>query len=459
MPKNVLPEPIPKKRISRKKPVDVLPEPQVVEQLPAQVTVKPKKTIKLATIRSIVLGLILLVIGAGIGYQYRGLENQGLTLIGQPVKLERSNLDFSQFWDVWDRLEASYVDKDKVDYKKMVYGAIQGMTSALGDPYTMYLPPQENQSSKEDLNGEFDGVGISLGYKNGTIAVQTPLENHPAIKQGVKAGDLIIHIKDTAAGVDKDTTGMTLTDAVKYIRGKKGTAVTLTFYREGKGSEEKTIIRDTITMPSVELMVGDWNGDKWEKNDAGSIAWLRVYRFGENTQEQWDSAVSTINGQRSQLKGIVLDVRNNPGGLLQTAINLASDFIPEGVVVKQQGRLDSETYEVSRRGRLLGMPLTVLINGGSASASEILAGALRDRLGAKLVGEKSFGKGTVQEALDLKGGAGLHVTVAKWLLPNGDWIHEKGLTPEIEVKIPDTATDSATAVDTQLEAAIKELKK
>jgi len=420
-----------------------------------------KPGIALSTIRSIALGMILLVIGAGVGYQYKGLETKGLTLIGKPVKLERSNLDFTQFWNVWDQLEQSYVDKDKIDYTKMVNGAIKGMTAALGDPYTMYLPPQDNKSSKEDLNGEFDGVGISLGYKNGTVAVQTPLENHPAIKQGVKAGDLIVHIKDTAADVDKDTTGMTLDEAVKLIRGKKGTPVTLTFYREGKGPEEKTIIRDTITMPSVELITGDWKNGKWEKSDAGSIAWLRVYRFGENTQEQWDMAVNAIIAQRSSLKGIVLDVRNNPGGLLQTSINMASDFIADGVVVKQQGRTSavSETYTVSRRARLMGIPMNVLINGGSASASEILAGALRDRLNIKLIGEKSFGKGTVQEALDLKGGSGLHVTIAKWLLPNGDWIHEKGLTPAIEVKLPETATESATLGDTQLEAAIKELTK
>jgi carboxyl-terminal processing protease len=250
---------------------------------------------------------------------------------------------------------------------------------------------------------------------------------------------------------------MNLTDAVKLIRGKKGTSVTLTFYREGKGTIEKTIVRDTITMPSVELITGDWKNGNWGKSDLGSVAWLRVYRFGENTQEQWDAAVEKIIANRSAIKGIVLDVRNNPGGLLQTAINLASDFIPEGTVVTQQGRLSTETYTVSRRARMMGIPMTVLINGGSASASEILAGALRDRLGVQLVGEKSFGKGTVQEALDLTGGAGLHVTIAKWLLPNGDWIHEKGLTPAVEVKLPDTASDSASTVDTQLESAIKAL--
>lgn len=426
-------------------------QPKELIQPPVVPVTPVKQGIKLSTVRTVVLGICLVVLGFGAGYQFRinPISIPGKT----PVKLQRSNLDFSQFWQVWDTLEASYVDPGKIDSQKMVYGAIQGMTAALGDPYTMYLPPQDNKQSKEDLNGEFDGVGIQLGYKNGAVAVQTPLENHPAIKAGVKAGDLIVHIKDETRNIDKDTTGMTLEDAVQLIRGKRGTTVNLTFYREGKGTFEKTIVRETITMPSVELVFGDLKNGKWEKSDTGSVAWMRVYRFGDNTQEQWDQAVAQVTNRRSQTKGVVLDVRNNPGGFLQDAISLASDFIPEGTVVKQQGRSSSEVYSVSRRGRLLGMPLTVLINGGSASASEILAGALRDRLGAQLVGEKSFGKGTVQEAMDLGGGAGLHVTIAKWLLPNGDWIHEKGLTPAVEVKLPEDASGSAQVEDTQLEKA------
>lgn len=419
---------------------------------------------KLKTARTILVGLSLVVLGFGFGYEYRDWKAAGGTIglrPATPVRLERSQLDFSQFWRVWDTLEKEYVDPEKIDQQKMIYGAIKGMTAALGDPYTVYLPPSDNKQAKEDLNGEFEGIGIQLGYIKGTVAVQTPLENHPAIKAGVRAGDLILHIKDTNKGIDQDTTNMTLDEAVKAIRGKKGTPVTLTFYREGKGTFEKTIIRDTIVMPSVELKIGDWKDDQFVVSDRGKIAWLKVYRFGDNTESQWDAAVNQINERRSNLTGVVLDLRNNPGGLLDTAIDMASDFIPEGMVVKQQGRYDVEVKNVSRRARLLGMKLTVLINKGSASASEILAGALRDRLGVKLVGEKSFGKGTVQSVVDLSGGAGLHVTVAKWLLPNGDWIHEKGLTPEIVVELPESgsASDSAApVVDAQLEAAIKALQ-
>jgi carboxyl-terminal processing protease len=375
----------------------------------------------------------------------------------QPMRLERSQLDFSQFWQVWDTLESTYVDPGEINQQKLIQGAISGMTAAVGDPYTVYLPPQDNKQSKEDLNGEFDGIGIQLGYKKGTVAVQTPLENHPAIKAGIRAGDLILKITDEAKGIEEETTGMTLNEAVKLIRGKRGTPVTLQFYREDKGTFEETIVRETIVMPSVELTRGDWQDGEFKESNQGKIAWLRVYRFGDNTDNQWDSAISEIAGSRSSISGLVLDLRNNPGGLLESAIDLASEFIPEGLVVKQQGRNDTDVRQVSKRGRLLGMPMTVLINEGSASASEILAGALRDRLGVKLVGQKSFGKGTVQQVVDLSGGSGLHVTVAKWLLPNGDWIHDTGLTPEIEIELPEPATGSTEVVDTQLEAAIKAL--
>jgi carboxyl-terminal processing protease len=415
---------------------------------------------KLQTARTIIIGISLVVLGAGFGYQYRDWQAAGgrLDFVPfQPMRLERSQLDFSQFWQVWDTLESTYVDPGEIDQQKLIQGAISGMTAAVGDPYTVYLPPQDNKQSKEDLNGEFDGIGIQLGYKKGTVAVQTPLENHPAIKAGIRAGDLILKITDEAKGIEEETTGMTLNEAVKLIRGKRGTPVTLQFYREDKGTFEETIVRETIVMPSVELTRGDWQDGEFKESNQGKIAWLRVYRFGDNTDNQWDSAISEIAGSRSSISGLVLDLRNNPGGLLESAIDLASEFIPEGLVVKQQGRNDTDVRQVSKRGRLLGMPMTVLINEGSASASEILAGALRDRLGVKLVGQKSFGKGTVQQVVDLSGGSGLHVTVAKWLLPNGDWIHDTGLTPEIEIELPEPATGSTEVVDTQLEAAIKAL--
>jgi len=423
-----------------------------------------KQKVALRTIRTLILGLTLVLLGAGVGYEFRG--RGGVSGLSQAIgtrsimPLSRDQLDFGLFWQVWDKLEQSYVDPDKIDPERMVYGAIEGMTASLGDPYTVFLPPQENQAAKEDLNGEFDGVGIQLGYKNDTLAVQTPLDGHPAIKKGVRAGDLILNIKDELEGVDTDTVDMTLPEAVKLIRGKKGTDVTLTLYREEKGRFDVTITRDTIVIPSVEMEIGDFGGGKFTKADDGKIAWIKLRRFGDNTQSDWDQAIAQIIAKREQLDGIVLDVRNNPGGYLNTAINLASDFVTEGVIVQQKGRFDTKKYTVTRRSRLLGIPVVVLINEGSASASEILAGALRDRLQTKLIGEKSFGKGTVQEALDLADNAGLHVTTARWLLPSGDWIHEDGLKPDVQVSLPevDSASDSAEIIDTQLQKAIETLR-
>lgn len=421
------------------------------------------RIITLRSVRIFLVAITLMVVGFGLGYSYRSKQTGLLGFAGKITgtqPLTRDNLDFSLFWNVWDKLEQSYLEPEKIDPQKMVYGAIQGMTASLGDPYTVFLPPQDNQSAKEDLNGEFDGVGIQLGYKSGTLAVMTPLEGHPAIKQGVKAGDLILHIKDSVKGIDQDTAGITLTEAVKLIRGKKGTEVKLTLYREEKGTFEVTMQRDTIQIPGVELEFGKLVNGEWKKDETGSVAWLKVRRFGDRTEDEWNTAVDAIVVRQKSLDGVVLDLRNNPGGYLNAAVDLASEFVPEGVIVQQQGRYQTQTFTVTKRGRLIGMPTTVLINGGSASAAEILAGALRDRIKAPLVGEKSFGKGTVQEALDVADRAGLHVTIARWLLPSGDWIHETGLEPDYKVNLPEdsAASKSATPVDIQLQKAVEILE-
>lgn len=421
-----------------------------------------KFKIGLRVVRNFILVLIVLTTGFGIGYRYKEYQDnrhaEQTYLARQASSV--GNLDLSLFWKVLDILQAAYLDTDAIDPQELVYGAIKGMTSALDDPYTVFLPPSQNQQAKEDLNGAFGGVGIQLGYKQETLAVMTPLDEHPAIRKGVKAGDLIINIKDDAKDVDTDTVGMSLQEAVNIIRGPQGSPVTLTLYRADKGTFDVEIVRDTIVIPSVDMKIGDWQGTEFVEDAAGSIAWIKVRRFGDRTQEQWDEAVNEVISKNNQLEGVVLDLRNNPGGFLHGAISLASDFVPEGVIAKQEGRHESETYTVSRIGRLIGMPLTVLVNSGSASASEILAGALRDRLETPIVGEKSFGKGTVQEAIELEENAGLHVTTARWLLPSGDWIHEKGIEPDlaIEIDIPEDATDSAELVDSQLESAIDVLR-
>ena len=328
----------------------------------------------------------------------------------------------------------------------MVDGAVTGMVEALGDPYTAYLPVTSKKISEEDLSGSFGGIGVELGYKDKVLAIMAPINDGPAIKLGVQAGDLIMHVKDEAASIDEDTYDWTLEKAQSVLRGKKGTTVKVTLYRENYNDNkpfEIEIVRDEIVIKSVELEFIDQENGK-------QIALLTLSRFGERTADEWTAAVNQILAKKSQVSGIILDLRNNPGGFLSEAIHIASEFISKGTVVVQQGRSGSQNYEATGKGSLYNMPLTVLVNGGSASSSEIVAGALRDRLKVKLIGEKTFGKGLVQERIDLKNGAGLNVTIAKWMTPGGGWIQKDGLNPDIEIK-----DDPETQVDEVVEMAIK----
>ncbi|OGK43345.1 hypothetical protein A2956_02840, partial [Candidatus Roizmanbacteria bacterium RIFCSPLOWO2_01_FULL_37_57] len=345
----------------------------------------------------------------------------------------------------WNALEENYVDKTKLDPKVLYYGAIKGMVSSLGDSYTFFLTPEENQQSKDDLGGKFEGIGAELGLKNNQIVIVTPLKNSPAEKAGVRAGDIILEVDG------KSTEGWTLNQAVSEIRGPKGEPVLLTLLRIDE-EIEISIKRDQINIPFVEL--------EFEKD----VAVIELTRFGDNTNKLWDQTVSAINQRIRQgtVKGVVLDMRGNPGGFLDGAVYIASEFLPQGkIIVKQQYANDTkEEYTVERRGKLLDIPLVVLINEGSASASEIVAGALRDHERATLVGQKTFGKGSVQQALDLSEGAGVHITISKWILPDGEWINDKGIEPS--VKVENTVEDGNTLSresDIQLNRAIELLRK
>jgi carboxyl-terminal processing protease len=392
--------------------------------------------IRLAQIRLFFFCLFLIFVSGFFGYK---LGRGELGFFQQKTSLPEvnfpnsKNLDFSLFWDVWQRLEKSFLDKKALDPQNMYWGAIKGMVEALGDPYTVFLPPSDNKQAKEDLSGEFEGVGIQLGYKDSQLAVVAPLKGTPAHAAGVRAGDLILKIDD------KETTGMTLPEAVKLIRGPKGTKVKLILIHEGeKEPYEVVIVRDKITVPSVELEFID------------NIAHLKLTRFGDKTGEEWEKAVKEIIG-KNEIKGVILDLRDNPGGYLSGAIFITSEFLDRGVVVQQEGASGvKETFSVNRQGKLTKIKLIVLVNEGSASASEIVAGALQDYGRAKIVGEKTFGKGTIQEAQELKDGAGLHVTTARWLLPKGRSIDRDGIKPDLEVK-----DDPKTEVDEQLEKALK----
>lgn len=375
------------------------------------------------------------------------------------------NLDFSQFWIVLDKLEESYYDKDAIDPQAILNGAISGMVESLDDPYTVYLPPKQNNDFKDGLAGKFEGIGAELGLKDKQIIIVAPLDGSPAKKSGVRAGDAIIKVNDEI------TFGWTIAQAVDMIRGPKGTKVQLTVVREGEQEPvEINITRDTITINSLTTYtkpikdIESVNKTPILNNNLNQkIVYLRLSQFGDTTNSEWlkvsNDVASQLNSDKS-IKGIVLDLRSNPGGYLTDAVFITSEFVRNGNAVLQEDKNGDQTpFPVSGKGLLYDIPLVVLINKGSASASEIVAGALRDHNRAKLIGETSFGKGTIQTAEDFGGGAGLHVTIAKWLTPKGTWVGNgksgSGLIPDIEVEINKNNPEQ----DIQLERAIEELVK
>jgi carboxyl-terminal processing protease len=407
--------------------------------------------------RSFLYSLIVVIVFAGgyfagvKGYKVQ-VENAKKIVVVRELPPDKSNVDFSLFWKVWDTLTTKYFDKTKINQKSLVYGAIQGMVSAVGDPYTVFLPPTDNKVVNEDLSGSFEGVGIEIGFRGNQLTVVSPLPNSPAEKAGIKAGDFIVGIKDEEKKVDRGTVGISLPDAVKIIRGSAGTKVTLMLTRDGSDKPVViTVERAKLDVPSV--IVNYVGKDKQSlAGDAGkNVAQLRIVKFGGTTLAEWDKIVSQIVADTTT-KGIVLDLRNNPGGYLEASIDIAGEFLKTGsvAVIEEDANGVKTEFKTQRIGRLTQIPLVVLVNGGSASASEILAGALKDNKRAKVVGEKTFGKGSIQEPMDFTGGSGIHITVARWLTPSGFWVNEKGLIPDIEIKF-----DENSKIDNQLEEAAK----
>ena len=412
----------------------------------------------LFTVRNLIIGILLFFLGAVIGQRYsnrislvtselmpRDQDTALGRLTGTLLPSVEKEVDFDVFWEVWNLLEHEYLDAESLNAQEMVDGAIAGMTSALGDPYTIYLSPDQNKRSGEELQGSFYGVGIELGYIEQTLAVVSPLEGTPADRAGLEAGDLILHVRDDLKEIDEDSSRWSLTEAVENIRGPKGTEIIFTIYREGVDEPfEVSVRRDEIVVETVRLEFIDYQGSR--------IAHLRVSRFGGRTAEEWDAAVTQIISAQPPISGIVLDLRNNPGGYFQGAIDLASDFIENDIVVSQKSRLTREDFRSQGIARLKDYPLVVLVNKGSASASEIVAGALRDDLGIKLIGTQTFGKGTVQDRRELSNNGGIHITVGRWMLPGGDWIHDEGIAVDVEVEF-----DRETEEDEVLLRGMQEL--
>jgi len=389
--------------------------------------------------RKIIFGFLIILLMGGsflIGYFL------GKFQIVCPV-CPPKDINLSLFWEAWKKIEEKFIDKEKLDIEKMIYGAIKGMVNSLEDPYTTFLSPEEVKRFEEDVKGSFEGVGMEIGIRKGQLKIITPLEGTPAQKAGLRPGDEIIKIDD------KFTIDMTIDEAVNLIRGPKGTEVTLTIFRkEWERTKEFKIIRTVIEIPSL----------KWEiKQD--DIIYLKLYHFTEKARIDFKIASIEILNLKTKTKKIILDLRNNPGGYLEIAQEIAGWFLgkEEIVVIEDFGnRKKRKEYKSKGPSKFLDYKIVVLINQGSASGSEILAGALRDNRNILLIGEKSFGKGSIQELDKLRDGSSLKITIAKWLTPKGELITDKGLEPDIKIEMTDE--DYEEGRDPQLDKAIEIIK-
>lgn len=355
------------------------------------------------------------------------------------IKLIRRNdkardVDLSLFWETWNLLEENYLHKDKFQVGSQIYGAAKGLVDSLEDPYTIFMTPEETEKFEESISGEFEGIGAEIGVRKGNLVIVTPIKGSPAELAGIKSGDVIFKI-------DGETThGMSIEEAVTNIRGPKGEKVVLTVLREEeKNPIDITIVRDNIVLKNLE----------WRMQE--DVAVLTVSQFGTELVREFRDAMSEILLQKP--RGIVIDLRNNGGGLLDACVKIASEFLDEQVIVRTKGRKfgDSGNIMSGRDGAFLDTPVIVLVNKGSASASEIFAGAIQDHHRGLILGEKTFGKGSVQNVIPLSDGSSLKVTIAEWLTPDGKSIHEEGIEPD---EVIETDSDNEEA-DPVLERALE----
>ena len=348
-------------------------------------------------------------------------------------------VDLDLFWAVWKQLDSKYVEHERLDRETMVYGAIKGMVEALDDPYTVFMDPRESEDFNISLQGKLEGIGAELDVQDNNLTIVSPLRDSPAERAGLMPGDIIYYIEDELAAE------MTIFDAVQKIRGEKGTTVNLTIVREGLDEPfEVSIVRDSIEIESV----------TFEELD-GDIAYLAVNQFSDNTIEEFSKAISEMI--LDEPEGLIIDLRFNGGGYLDVAVEMLSFLLPEGKEAVRIVEQDSEEIlETVTQTKLLNVPIVVLVNGGSASASEIVAGAIQDHERGIIMGTQSFGKGTVQEVNHFADGSSIRITVAKWLTPDGRDIDETGVTPDIIEEVDEKALEDE--IDSQKEAAADYLK-
>ena len=381
---------------------------------------------------------LFFVLGIYIGFSNRPAIEKviGLSNKENPLTVQT---DFSPFWKVWNIIDEKYPKADGITAQNRIYGAISGLIGSLNDPYSVFFTPEETKDFEDEIAGNFTGIGMEVGIKDKVLTVIAPLKDTPAYRANIKPGDKILKINKTV------TSGLSIEEAIKLIRGERGTSVTLTIFREGNRDPiEVTMIRDIINIPTLDT----------ELRPDGIFV-IKLYSFSANSANLFRNAVKQFSG--SGTDKLLLDLRGNPGGDLDAAVDMSSWFLPSGKTIVTEDYGENRKPEVFRsRGYNVfsdKLKFVILIDSGSASASEILAGAMQDHDRAKLVGEKSFGKGSVQEVVNVTSDTILKITVAKWLTPNGNLIAEVGLTPDYLIEF--TKKDSEDKKDPQLEKAVQ----
>lgn len=406
--------------------------------------------------------VLVLIFVAGFTFGHLQLQKE-LAGSGQvsgtdqiPAYLSK-DVNFKEFWQVWNYVKDNYVKSD-VPESQLFYGAMSGILASLNDPYSVFFTPDISKKFDEELSGSFEGIGAEIGMKDDNLTVIAPLPDSPAAKAGLKAGDKILAIDG------KDTTGIALDYAVSIIRGDKGTAVKLTVLTIGDAKpRDLSITRDMIKIESVKFSFKDATAAKADQTNTnsgvtmkpGGIAYVQLLYFNEDTLGDWNKMVQAV--LKANPKGIILDLRNNPGGFLTTAIEVAGEWVDgKSVVLERLRSGDKIEHTANRQAHFADIPTVVLVNGGSASGSEIVAGALQDYKVATLVGETTFGKGSVQDLKKFSDGSSVKLTIAEWLTPLGRGINKLGIKPDVEVKM--TKEDLDASKDPQMDKALEILR-
>ena len=404
-------------------------------------TQKRSQTIPISVI--ILFALTLSLGGFFIGHEIGKVNGErSIVPVGEGSVLEQgeiptyrtNDVPFSLYWDVWDLIKDDYVDQP-VSELDLFYGTMQGLLWSLNDVHSAFFTPDEAELFQTELEGSFEGIGAEIGIRNDQLQIIAPIPNTPAFEAGLQPGDFILSI-DTV-----DTFGMSVDEAVQRIRGEGGTEVVLSIYRESFDEpQDIPIIRSTINIDSVQTEIRD-----------DGIMVVSMYFFNEDTVPLFQDAIQ--ESLTEDIKGIVLDLRNNPGGLLTSAIHVASAWVGKDTVVIQKTQDDEQSYYGTMSAMIHSVPTVVLVNQGSASGSEIVAGALQDYGLATVVGEQTYGKGSVQDYRELPDGSAVKITVAKWLTPLGRSIEQEGISPDVTIEL--TQEDFDASLDPQFDEALR----